>query len=63
MDNMETDVTNEKHNWVGWLILTAFIFTGLGYTWRWGQEQGIEERSYNAAVEELMVVVKDEVCQ
>ena len=51
-----------KYDWFGWLILTAFIFTGLGYAWRYGQERGIKERSYEAAAEELSVVVKGEIC-
>ena len=56
-------MTEHTRDWFGWLLLTAFIFTALGYAWRYGQEQGIEERSYEAAVEELMVVVKGEICQ
>ena len=63
MGNLEADVTNEKYDWFGWIILTAFIFTALGYAWRYGQEQGIEERSYEAAVEELSAVVKEDLCR
>ena len=67
MDNMETDVTNEKHNWVGWLILTAFIFTGIGYAWAWHhgkiQLERAHNKGYEAAVDELMVVVKEDVCR
>jgi len=55
-------MTEPTKDWLGWLLLTAFIFTALGYAWRYGQEQGIEERSYEAAVDELMVVVKEDVC-
>jgi len=51
----------------GWLILTAFIFTGIGYAWAWHHGNIQLERAYNkgyeAAVEELMVVVKEDVCK
>ena len=56
-------MTNEKYDWFGWIILTAFIFTGLGYAWRWGQERGIQERSYEAAAEELSAVVREDICR
>ena len=63
MADMDDDMTNEKYDWFGWLILTAFIFTGIGYAWRYGQEQGIQERSYEVAVEELSAVVSEEICR
>ena len=52
-----------KQDWFGWIFITAIVFLALGYTWRWGQERGIQERSYETAAEELMVVVKGEICQ
>ena len=66
MDYLEADMTNEKYDWFGWLILTAFIFTGLGYAWAWHhgkiQLERAHEQGYEAAVEELMVVVKEDIC-
>ena len=52
-----------KTDLIGWIIITAFIFTGLGYTWRYGQEQGIKERSYQEAIKEMDILVKEELCQ
>ena len=66
MDNMELDMTNKQYNWFSWLILTAFIFTGLGYAWAWHhgkiQLELAHDKGYEAAVDELMVVVKEDVC-
>ena len=67
MDNLGTDMTNEKYDWFGWLILTAFIFTGIGYAWAWHhgkiQLERAYEQGYEATVDELMVVVRGEICQ
>jgi len=67
MADMDDDMTNEKYDWFGWLILTAFIFTGIGYAWAWHhgniQLERAYEQGYEAAVEELMVVVRGEVCK
>jgi len=62
MADMDTDMTSEKADWFGWIFITAIVFLALGYCWRWGQEQGIQERSYEAAVEELSVVVREDIC-
>ena len=60
-------MTEHTKDWFGWLILTAFIFTGLGYAWAWHhgniQLERAYEQDYEAAVEELMVVVKEDVCR
>ena len=63
MDYLEADMTNEKYDYFAWIFITAIVFLVIGYCWRWGQERGIQERSYEAAVEELMVVVKEDVCK
>lgn len=66
MGNLEADMTNDEYDWFGWLILTAFIFTGLGYAWAWHhgkiQLELAHDKGYEAAVDELMVVVKEDVC-
>jgi len=67
MADMDTDMTSEKYDWFGWLILTAFIFTGIGYAWAWHhgkiQLERAHNKGYEAAVDELMVVVKEDVCR
>ena len=35
MAGMDSDMISKEYDWLGWLILTAFIFTGLGYAWAW----------------------------
>ena len=67
MADMDTDMTSEKYDWFGWVILTAFIFTGIGYAWAWHhgkiQLELAPNKGYEAAVDELMVVVKEDVCR
>ena len=67
MADLDSDMTSEKYDWFGWMILTAFIFTGLGYAWAWHHGKIQLERAHNkvyeAAVDELMVVVKEDVCR
>ena len=66
MADMDSDMTSKEYNWFGWMILTAFIFTGLGYAWAWHhgkiQLELAHDKGYEAAVDELMVVVKEDVC-
>ena len=67
MDNMELDMTNKQYNWFSWLILTAFIFTGLGYAWAWHhgkiQLERAYEQGYEACTDDLEAVICEEVCQ
>ena len=65
MADMDSDMTSEKYDWFD-LILTAFIFIVLGYVWAWHhgkiQLERAYDKGYEAAVDELMVVVKEDVC-
>ena len=63
VDNLELDMTNKEYNWLGWLILTAFIFTGIGYAYRYGQGVNEYDRGYEAAITEMDVLVKGEICK
>ena len=56
-------MTNKEYNWLGWLILTAFIFTGIGYAYRYGQGVNEYDRGYEAAITEMDVLVKGEICK
>jgi len=65
--NLEADMTNDEYDWFGWLILTAFIFTGLGYAWAFHhgniQLERAHEQGYEAAINDLEAVICEEVCR
>ena len=65
--NLEADMTNEKYDWFGWLIITAIVFTVLGYAWAWHhgkiQLKRAHDKGYEACTNELEVVICEEVCQ
>ena len=67
MADMDSDMTSKEYDWFGWMIITAIVFTVLGYTWAWHhgkiQLERAYEEGYQAAVDELMVVVKEDVCR
>ena len=67
MADMESDMKSKEYDWFGWLILTAFIFTGLGYAWAWHhgkiQLELAHDKGYEACTNELEVVICEEVCR
>jgi len=63
MADMDSDMTSEKYDWFGWMILTAFIFTGLGYCYRYAQDINEYYRGYEDAITELEVLVKGDLCK
>ena len=67
MADLDSDMTSEKYDWFGWMILTAFIFTGLGYAWAWHhgkiQLERASDKGYEACTNELEVVICEEVCK
>ena len=54
---------NDRKDWFAGIFIAIIIGMALGYVYRYGQERDIEERSYEAAVEELSVVVREDVCR
>ena len=66
MADMGSDMTSEKYDWFGWMIITAIVFLVIGYAWAFNhgniQLERAYEQGYEAAVEELMAVVREDVC-
>ena len=54
---------NDRNDWFAGIFIAIIIGMALGYAYRYGQERSIQERSYEAAAEELSVVVKGEICR
>ena len=60
-------MTEPTKDWFGWLILTAVIFTGIGYVWAFHhgkiQLERAQDKGYEAAVDDLEAVICEEVCR
>ena len=54
---------DENNDWFAGIFIAIIIGMALGYAWRYGQERGIQERSYQAAAEELSAVVREDICR
>ena len=50
-------------DWFAWIFITLIIGIGIGYYWGWYHGEMKFEQGYEAAAEELSVVVKGEVCK
>ena len=54
---------NDRNDWFAAIFITAVIFLVLGYAYRYAQEPLAYEARYEAAIDELSVVVKGEICR
>ena len=50
-------------DWLAGIFITAVVFLTLGYAWGWYHGEMKYERGYEAAAEELSIVIKGELCQ
>ena len=67
MADMDTDMTSKEYDYLGWMIITAIVFTVLGYAWAWHhgkiQFERAYEQGYEACTDDLEAVICEEVCQ
>ena len=67
MADMDPDMTSEKYDWFAGIFIAIIIGITLGYAWAWHHGnirlERAHEQGYEAAVDELMVVVKEDICQ
>lgn len=54
--------SQSRNNWFAALLVTAFVFLVIGYSWRYGQEQGRYEQGFQEGMNEMSVVTKGEIC-
>lgn len=51
-----------RNNWFAALLVTAFIFLVIGYSWCYGQGRFNYETGFKEGIKEMSVVVKEEIC-
>ena len=53
----------DRNDWFAGIFIALAIGIALGYAYRYAQEPLAYEDRYEAAIDELSVVVKGEICQ
>ena len=56
-------MSDDNRDWLAGIFITAIVFLALGYAWGWYHGEMKFERGYQAAIEEMDVMSKGELCQ